>query len=390
MKLQQEGDGYPFYIKAPAILLGLVLTVYILYTLAGILIPVAFAILISILLNPVYVRLERFMPKVPAIIISILLAIALLAGLFYFLSTQISGFVNRIPVLQQRFAAILANLEAWGKEHFGLNLQKQIAALRSGANNGTAMITNTVGTILGTLSVVILIPIYVFMLLFYKPLILDFLFQVFSEKHSLRVAEILSQTKSAVQSFMQGLMIETAIVCILNSVALLIIGVPSAIVIGVIGGILNLLPYIGGIIAIALPVLMVTVSSEGYTDQLLVIGAYLLIQFIDNNILVPRIVSKKVQINALMSIICVLLGGALWGVAGMFLCIPFIGVLKIIFDRVEGLKPWGRLLGDEVPSEHMGLIWQKRWDRIFRRMQKKKEMEESAAAETETSNNPSA
>jgi len=176
-------------------------------------------------------------------------------------------------------------------------------------------------------------------------------------------------------------MIETAIVCTLNSLALLIIGVPSAVVIGVIGGILNLLPYIGGVIAIALPVLMVTITRDGYSAQLLVIACYLVIQFIDNNILVPRIVSKKVQINALISIIIVLLGGALWGIAGMFLSIPFIGVLKIIFDRVDGLKPWGKLLGDEVPTEHVGLVWQKRWDRIFRNLQKKKALEEQQNAE---------
>lgn len=244
------------------------------------------------------------------------------------------------------------------------------------------MITNTLGTLVASLGVVVLIPTYVFMLLYYKPLILDFLFQVFKEENSLRVAEILSETKSAVQSFMIGLLIETAIVCILNSIALLLIGVPSAIVIGVIGGILNILPYIGGIVAIALPVLMVTITRDGYTGQLLVIGAYAIIQFIDNNILVPRIVSKKVQINALISIVIVLLGGLLWGVSGMFLSIPFIGVLKIIFDRIDDLKPWGRLLGDEVPTEYSGLVWQKKWTRIFRRLQQKKESEANAADDT--------
>jgi hypothetical protein len=89
-----------------------------------------------------------------------------------------------------------------------------------------------------------------------------------------------------------------------------------------------------------------------------------------------------VQINALISIIGVLLGGMLWGVTGMFLAIPTIGVLKIIFDRIDGLKPWGILLGIEVPSEHIGLVWQKRWDRIFRRMEKKK-LEEAAAVVVE-------
>jgi predicted PurR-regulated permease PerM len=372
--VQKEETGYPFFIKLAAILLILVLGVYILSTLADIFIPIAFAVLIAILLNPLYVRLEKLMPKVPAILLSILLAVLVLAGLFYFLSTQINGFVSSIPLLQKKMDVLLAQAEVWSREHFGISVTRQIASLNS---SGGSIIKSTVGTIIGTLGVVILIPIYIFMLLFYKPLILDFLFQVFSEKHSLRVAEILSETKSAVQSFMQGLMMETAIVCILNSVALLIIGVPSAIVIGVIGGILNLLPYIGGLVAIALPVLMVTVSREGYSGQLLVIAAYLVIQFIDNNILVPRIVSSKVQINALMSIIVVLLGGALWGIAGMFLSIPFIGVLKIIFDRVDGLKPWGRLLGDEVPTEHTGLVWQKRWDRIFRAREKKRAFTEN-------------
>jgi hypothetical protein len=122
----------------------------------------------------------------------------------------------------------------------------------------------------------------------------------------------------------------------------------------------------------------------------MVIGAYAIIQFIDNNILVPRIVSKKVQINALMSIIVVLLGGLLWGIPGMFLSIPFIGVLKIIFDRIEDMKPWGRLLGDEIPTEHTGLVWQKRWDRIFRRMQKKKEIEDNIAAAEEAAANDAA
>lgn len=368
-----EEAGHPFFVKAPLILLGLVLTVYILSVLSDIFIPVAFAVLIAILLNPFYVRLQRIMPKVPAIILSILMALLFVAGLLWFLSTQIAGFVDKIPLIQKKVGMLMADADMWTSKHFNINLKKQMDSLDAG---GGGLVRTTVGTILGSLSVIVLIPIYIFMLLFYKPLILDFLFNVFSEKHSLRVAEILSETKSSVQSFMQGLMIETAIVCTLNSIALLIIGVPSAIVIGVIGGLLNLLPYIGGLIAIALPVLMVTITRDGYTAQLLVIAAYLVIQFIDNNILVPRIVSRKVQINALISIIIVLLGGALWGIAGMFLSIPFIGVLKIIFDRVDGLKAWGRLLGDEVPVEHVGTIWQKRWDRIFRTLQKKKALEQ--------------
>lgn len=376
---------YPFYIKVPAILIGLIAAVYILFVLGSILIPVAFAILIAILLNPLYTRFEAIMPKIPAILTTLLLATLVVAGLFYFLSTQISVFLESLPLLKQKLAVLLVELQGWAKDKFGFNIDKQVSALTSGLTDGGGdMLKNTVGPVLTFISVVLLIPTYVFLLLYYKPLILDFLFQIFSEKHSLRVAEILSQTKSAVQSFMQGLMIETVVVCTLNSIALLIIGVPSAIVIGVIGGILNLIPYIGGLVAITLPVLMVTITHDGFSGQLAVIVSYLVIQFIDNNILVPRIVSSKVQVNALISIIGVLLGGALWGVSGMFLSIPLIGVLKIIFDRLDGTKPWGSLLGIEVPSEHIGLVWQKRWDRILRRMQKKKEMEDLANEAADT------
>ena len=378
-------DEYPFYIKLPAILLGLVLGVWILFILGDILVPLAFAVLISILLNPLYTKFESIMPKVPAILLTLLIAIVVIAGLFYFLSTQIAVFLESLPLIKQKLAKILVELQYWATDKFGINIKKQVDALNAGLSGGGGdMLKNTVGPVLTFISVVLLLPTYVFLMLYYKTLNLDFLFQIFSEKHSLRVAEILSQTKSAVQSFMQGLMLETIIVCALNSIALVIIGVPSAIVIGVIGGILNLIPYIGGLIAIALPVLMVTISQEGFSGQFAVIVAYLVIQFFDNNILMPRVVSSKVQVNALISIVGVLLGGALWGVSGMFLSIPLIGVLKIVFDRVDGMKPWGSILGTEVPSEHIGLIWQKRWNRIFRKMEKKKEMEEKLASEEGT------
>lgn len=380
----EKENEYPFYIKLPAILIGLIAAVYILFVLGDILIPLAFAALIAILLNPLYTRFETIMPKVPAILLTLLIACLVIAGLFYFLSTQITVFLERLPLIKQKLTLLLVQLQHWTKNELGFSIQKQVTALTSSLNNGGGdMLKNTVGPVLAFISVVLLIPTYIFLMLYYKPLILDFLFQIFSEKHSLRVAEILSETKGAVQSYMQGLMIETVIVCVLNSVALLLIGVPSAIVIGVIGGILNLIPYIGGLIAIALPVLMVTITQNGFSGQLAVIGAYLVIQFFDNNILMPRVVSSKVQVNALLSIVGVLLGGALWGVSGMFLSIPLIGVLKIVFDRIDELKPWGSLLGTEVPSEHIGLVWQKRWDRIFRRMQKKKEIEEKLAGEEE-------
>ncbi|MGV8877752.1 MAG: AI-2E family transporter [Sphingobacteriaceae bacterium] len=345
---------YPFYIKAPAILLGLVIAVFILSVLRDVLVPLAFATLIAILLNPLTVRLERKLSKIISIIISMLIAIIFIAGVAYFLSSQIAHFFDNVAAMKEKFAELLAIIQKWLEQTFGIGTKKQMQMINDAANGSKEVIGQTLSGALGVLSVIFLIPVYTFLIMLYKTLILNFLFEVFAEENQENVGEILSETKTAIQSYIVGLLIETGIVAVLNSSALLILGVENAILIGVIGAILNLLPYIGGIIAILLPVLMATLTTDGFTTQLLIIAAYAFIQFIDNNILVPRIVSSKVQINALISIIVVLLGAALWGVPGMFLSIPFIAVLKIIFDRIDSLKPWGKLLGDNIPTVHMG------------------------------------
>jgi predicted PurR-regulated permease PerM len=372
MEPKSEFKAHPFYIKATIILFGLVLFIYILNALADIIIPLAIAAMIAILLNPLNNRLQHRLPRVLAIIVSMLVAVIVIGGVLYFLSTQIYLFTKSIPLLKQKFTILLTGLQQWILLHFGLSIEGQVQVLKSAINNSQHLLTNTLGTIAGTIGIIVLIPIYVFLLLFYKPLILNFLFQVFLEQNALRVAEVLNQTKTAIQSYMIGLLIETAIVSTLYSIALLIIGVPFAIVVGVIGGILNLLPYIGGVIAMCLAIVAATINTTGFSTQIIIIAVFVFIQFIDNNILVPRIVSSKVQINALISLIAILLGSALWGLYGMFLSIPFIAVLKIIFDRIDEMKPWGKLLGDEVPTEHAGVVWQNRWSRIIKKLKKGK------------------
>ncbi|MBC7745322.1 MAG: AI-2E family transporter [Flavobacterium sp.] len=356
-----EIKQYPFYLKSTVILFGLILFTYILLNLQDILIPIAFALIISILLNPLYVRFTHLkIPKVLAIMLTLIIALVFMSAIFYFLSSQIIKLGETLPVLKEKFSALLVELQQWLQSNFGLTIQKQIQLLNEGVDSNKALVGRTLGSVLGIVGILLLLPVYIFLFLFYKPLIVNFLFEVFAEENSKKVKAVLGQTKSAIQSYIIGLLIEAIIVAALNTTALLILGVEYAILLGVIGALLNMLPYVGGIVAIILPVLMATVTEDGYTTQLGIVGAYALIQFIDNNILVPRIVSSKVQINALVSILVVLLGGALWGLSGMFLSIPTIAVMKIIFDRVEDLKPWGKLIGDEIPTRHMGAIWGKR------------------------------
>jgi predicted PurR-regulated permease PerM len=352
---------YPFYIKSTVILLGLILLTYALVNLQDILVPLAFAVIFAILLNPLVNRLRKANISNPlSIAIVMLLAIVILGGLLYFLSSQIAGFGDNLPLLKSKFSSILDQLQQWLQARFGLAIDKQVQMVNEALNSSKGLVGKTVGTALGTLSLVFLLPVYIFLILFYKSLILNFLYKVYAEENQEKVGAVLNQTKTAIQSYMVGLLLEALIIAILNSIALLILGVDYAILLGVIGALLNMIPYIGGLIAIALPILVATITKDGYSTQLGILIAYMVIQFIDNNFLVPKIVSSKVQINALISIVVVLLGGALWGVSGMFLSIPAVAILKIIFDRIDDLKPWGKLLGDEVPTKPHEQIWDRR------------------------------
>jgi len=353
-----EIKQYPFYVKSTVILFGITLLVYAMAELRNILVPFSFALVIAILLNPLVNQIQRKgMGKILAIISSMLIALLVFGGIMYFISSQVVGFSENFPILKEKFYELLKQLQAWVHANFGISIVKQVELINEALNSSKALVGHTLGTAISTLIIIFILPVYVFLLLFYKTLLLDFLYESFAEKNSKQVADILKQTKSAIQSYMIGLLIEAIIVAAMNSTALLILGVKYAILLGVIGALLNMLPYIGGIIAVALPVLIATVTKNGYSTQLGIVIAYIIIQFIDNNFLIPKIVSSKVQINALVSILIVLLGGALWGVAGMFLSIPFVAILKIICDRVDGMKPLGKLLGDEIPTKHKGLVW---------------------------------
>jgi predicted PurR-regulated permease PerM len=346
---------YPFYLRSTVVLFGLVLFVYILFNLGEILIPLAFALMLSILLNPLTILLEKWrFPRVLAISISILLAVLFIAGVAYLLFMEIGSFSDQMPVFKKKFAQMVVNLQHFASQHLGINHKKQDEYIAQAEAGLKPIVASTVGTVMGTLSMVVLLPVYTFLFLFYKRLIINFLYELFDEENAQDLGKVLRQTKGAIQSYMFGLLLEAVIVATLNSIALLILGVDYAILLGVLGAILNILPFIGGIIAVLLPVLIATITKDGFHTQVYVIVAYFIIQMIDNHFLVPYIVSSKVKINALISIIIVLLGGALWGISGMFLSIPFVGVLKIIFDRIPDMKPWGKLLGTEEPTQQRG------------------------------------
>lgn len=187
------------------------------------------------------------------------------------------------------------------------------------------------------------------MLLFYHPLLIEFIRRLFTIDYQEVVNKIITEIKTVIQRYLIGLLVEIVLVAILNSLVLFILGIPYAILLGVIGALLNIIPYLGGIIAVALPMMIALATKSSAWFAAYVLIGYYIVQLIDNNYIVPKIVASKVKINALVAIIIVIAGNALWGIAGMFLSLPLIAIVKLIFDHIEPLKPWGYLLGDTMP-----------------------------------------
>ena len=141
----------------------------------------------------------------------------------------------------------------------------------------------------------------------------------------------------------------------------MLFGIKHAMLIGIIFAVLNLIPYIGALFGNLIGVLLTLSSSPDLGPVITVLLAIAVVQFLDNNILMPGIVGSQIKINALASLAGVFAGGALAGVAGMFLSLPVIAILKIIFDHSEQFKQWGILFGDERRNKKIttGLLKQK-------------------------------
>jgi predicted PurR-regulated permease PerM len=208
------------------------------------------------------------------------------------------------------------------------------------------MLGDAVVSLSSFLLTMVFIMIDTFFLLYYRRLIVRFLVAVFKEENAVVVYEIIGQIQSRIRQYILGLVLEMVVVSSATMLALWIAGANYAILLGLITGLFNIVPYIGIASALILSTI-VTFAAAGVTKLLIVIACILGIHLIDSNVLLPVIVGSKVRINAFITILGVVIGGTVWGISGTFLAIPIIAVCKIVFDRIEVLKPWGLLFGDE-------------------------------------------
>ncbi len=349
----------PFYARASLFLLGICAFGYILVIGQEIIVPLIFAAIIAILLNPVVQFLERnHIHRILAIFIVVLAAILVTGALIYFISSQMSLFAESAPKFKGKLHEFLNLIIGWVSAQVNIAPEKITAwiakAQTDAMKNSGAVMGQTLVTLGGILVGAVLLPAYVIMIFFYQPLLREFIRKVFLCDDQGTVNEVLVETETVIQRYLMGLVIEFVIVATLNSIGLLVLGIDYAILLGIIGALLNVIPFIGGIIAVALSMMVALVTKDSPSSALLVLVMFVVIQFFDNHYIIPKIVASKVKLNALISVIVVLTGGALWGVPGMFLSIPLTAIAKVIFDRIGPLEPWGFLLGDAVPAMSAG------------------------------------
>jgi predicted PurR-regulated permease PerM len=324
---------------------------------AGLLVPLSFSFLFALLLHPLSARLESWkVPRVLAIFICLIVIIAVLVGIMYFIIAQLMNFGDDLPELQARFNQLLAELQGFIAERFGVNETRQLDWLRNQASGAVAssgaLLSGTLAATTSTFADLSLVPIFIFFFLYYRNFFMDFLNKLFNHTPNEDISEVGYKIQAVVKNHILGLFLVIVILATLNTVGLLLLGIKYAFFFGALAAFLNIIPYLGILIGSILPITMALLTKDSIWYAVGVAAVFAFVQFLEGNFITPNIVGSKVGVNPLAAIIALIVGGMIWGVAGMILSIPFTAILKVIFDHVPGLEPFGFLLG-EPPKEQV-------------------------------------
>lgn len=342
----------PFYEKLSLLIIGLIAFGYLVVIGKEVLDPLIFGFLFAVLLLPVANFLEKKvrLPRSASSFLSILLLVAFVAALLYLVGSQISNLADDWPMLKKQVSESIDNLRQYIENAFHINMDKQMDYVHNATNKIMSSGTGVIGTTFGALSSLLLfysfITIFTFLILFYRRLLLRFLVSVFNEDNSGVVYDIVENIQSILRQYILGLLLEMFIVSCVACTAFWLIGIKYAVLLGLIVGLFNIIPYVGIFTALALSAL-ITFATGNINATITVSLSVLGIHVIDSNVLLPVVVGSKVRLNALITFLGIVTGEMIWGLSGMFLSIPVIAIFKIIFDRIEGLKPWGFLFGGE-------------------------------------------
>ncbi|GAA3960169.1 AI-2E family transporter [Mucilaginibacter dorajii] len=345
----------PFYERLALTLIGFLALGYLIIVGKDILDPLIFGFIFAILLLPVSNFLEKRLklPRSMSSLASILLLVGLIGGILYLVGSQISNLANDWPMLKKQVAQSLHDLQEWVQSAFHINADNQLKYVQDASKkimeSGTDVVSTTFGAVSSLMIFYVFIMIFTFFILLYRRLLIRFIIWVFRDENHDVVMDIVENIQSILRQYILGLLLEMVIVASVAITVFWLIGIKYAVLLGIIVGLFNIIPYIGIFSALLLSTI-ITFATGNISKTITVVISVISIHAVDANFLLPTIVGSKVRLNALISFIGIILGEMIWGLSGMFLSIPVIAIFKIIFDRIESLKPWGYLLGGDYES----------------------------------------
>ena len=337
--------------RTASIMIVVTVLVYWLSVLQDILIPFALSIVLAMLLFPLAQWLEKKrIPRTWAVLIAILFFTIVLGGLMTLASYQVVSLSEIVPQMINKLQIVFDKAQIWATQTFGIGPKRQMAELQKLGQNslktGGSIVTSALSSTTNTLGNAAIMPLYIFFLIHYRDFFRQFFYKIFQNTPERKIDSVLSKIYLAVKSYWAGVLIVTLVVGTMNSIGLLLLGIDYAIFFGFFAAALLIIPYIGILIGSLLPIIVALATKESPMYAVGVASLFGVIQVLEGNFITPYIVGSKISINPLAAILALLFGASLWGIAGMVLSLPIVAILKVIFDAVDSLKPYGYLLGD--------------------------------------------
>lgn len=345
----------------------LFLVIGALYLSKGFLIPLSIAGILATLFLPFYKWMEkRKVPKALAAIVCLLVLLVLLVGVGALLTWQINELTKGFSMLSEKVTGIVTRVQHYIFSNFGITVQKQSQLLSFEQFSITSFMQVLAGSVAALLTNLLLVLVYIFMFLYFRTHLGRFILKLIPPTQQAEMSKMLSSITNVSQQYLLGLAKMIVCLWIMYGIGFSIIGVKNALFFAILCGLLEIVPFIGNITGTTLTVLLALVQGAGLPLVLSIIGIYLLVQLIQEWVLTPLILGSQVKINAFTTIVALVLGELIWGIAGVFLAIPLIAMFKIVCDHIESLKPYGFLIG-EIESHKKTLGLKEQLQSLFQR-----------------------
>ncbi|MDP4129116.1 MAG: AI-2E family transporter [Bacteroidota bacterium] len=308
-------------------------------------IPLFFGLLIAMIMHPISKWLERRgWNKSLAIGVCILIVTLLISLLVALLIWQLNVFRGDTPLIVRMIKETSGHLNAWLLDNLGITA----ATLNNWTDKLTGMfgskLSSTIQMIINSFFVALLIPIFTALIMSRRKVLVEFLRSILPERHRQNLDKILLITIHTYFNYIKGMIMVYVIVGILNSIGLLALGVKHAILYGMLCAIMTIIPYIGITISALLPISVIWMQTGNFWYPLGVIAIFSFVQYLEANVIFPKVVGSQLEVSTLAMLVSIILGGIIWGVAGMVLFIPFVAIAKIISDHIEEWKPINLLI----------------------------------------------